>query len=73
MVRLESMVCLSIVFIVILILMNTLHDRTNYGSSFARADNLWFRCRVRLVGFGPQKGVKSDPCGQIMLFVPDII
>lgn len=58
----------TIVFYIVYIGLGTLlHDRTAYASDFARSDKLWFQHRVCLVDFNPQKGVKSAPCGQIML------
>lgn len=62
----------NVFYIVYIGLGTLLHDRTTYGSNFARPDKLWFLHRVWLVDFDPQKGVKSAPCGQIMLPEPDI-
>lgn len=62
----------SISYVVPNVVSKFLHDRTAYGSHFARPDKLWFRHRVGLVDFEPQKGVKSAPSGQIMLPEPDI-
>lgn len=47
------------------------HDRTGYGSFFARADNLWFQCQDIRIDFTPEKELKSGLTGQDMVPEPD--
>ena len=49
-----------------------MHDRTGYGSFFARADSLWFQCRGIRIDFTSEKGLKSGLFGQDMVPEPDI-